>query len=172
MKKNINILLFLLIAGFSAYAFATNWKVKGSPEVKFTGGRISGTIGGLKADIQFDKDHPEQSKISASIDLETLATGFFIKTNHSKDALGADQFPTIKFVSTSVAKSGTGYDAVGKLTMKGATKPCTIHFTFEEKGNDGVFKGSMKVVPKEYGIDRSGTPDDVVIELNVPVTKG
>ena len=55
--------------------------------------------------------------------------------------------------------------------MKGLTKPTVINFTFDDKGSQGTFKGSMKVVPKDFGINRSGTPDQVMVELLVPVTK-
>ncbi|NCD70562.1 YceI family protein [Mucilaginibacter agri] len=173
MKKIVNTGLFAAIISFCAFTFfAGNWKIKESgASVKFSGGKISGSFETLRADIQFDKNQPEQAKISATIDVNSIATGFFIKTNHAKDALGADNYPTIKFVSTSVSKDGVGYVAKGNLTMKGATKPATIHFTFDDKGSEGVFKGSFKVIPKDYGIDRSGTPDDVTIDLIVPVTK-
>ena len=55
--------------------------------------------------------------------------------------------------------------------MKGVTKPAVINFTFDDKGGAGVFKGTMKVIPKEFGIDRNGTPDQVLVSLTVPVTK-
>lgn len=172
MKKIIYPAIIAVFIGLSAFALASNWKVKGEAEVKFTSGRINGTFGGLKTDIQFDKAHPEQAKISASIETESIATGFFLKNSHAKDALGTDKYPTIKFTSTSVAKSGNGFDAKGQLTMKGVTKPSTIHFTFDDKGSEGVFKGEFKVIPKEYGIDRSGTPEQVTVDLTVPVVKG
>jgi polyisoprenoid-binding protein YceI len=172
MKKIMYPIIALLIVGTSAFAFLGNWKVKsGEASVKFSGGKISGAFEGLKADINFDKAHPEQSKISATIEVENIATGFFLKNSHAKDALGAEKYPTIRFVSSSVKKGGSGYEAEGSLTMKGVTKPVTIHFTFDDKGSEGVFKGNFKVIPKEYGIDRSGTPDQVNIELVVPVSK-
>lgn len=149
-----------------------NWKVKEDEAVvKFSSGKIKGSFKGLKADIVFDKEHPEQAKFSASIDATSIATGFFLKNSHAKNALGVDKYPTIKFVSTSVNKSEDAYLAKGNLTMKGISKPATIHFTFDEKGNEGVFKGDFKVIPKDYGIDRSGTPPQVMVNLTVPVTK-
>lgn len=173
MKKNIFPALITAIICLSAFAVLTgNWKVKDSEAVvKFTGGRISGTFSGLKAEILFDKKHPEQAKISASIETGSVATVFFLKNNHAKDALGADKFATIRFVSTSVTKSGEAFEAIGKLTMKGVTRPSTIHFTFEDKETQGIFKGTFKVIPKDYGIDRNGTPDHVDVELTVPVAK-
>ena len=158
--------------GLFAFTLISNWKVKSDEsEITFTSKKINGSFKGLKAEIVFDKEHPEEAKFSASIDAPSLATGFFLKNMHAKDALGVDQYPLIKFVSTSVSKNADGYLAKGNLTMKGVTKPATIHFTFEDKGNQGVFKGTFKVIPKEFGIDRSGTPDEVMVSLVVPVTK-
>ena len=160
-----------VISLFAFTLISTNWKIKGDEAtVEFTS-KISGSFTGLKADIMFDKDHPELAKISASVDATSIATGFFIKTSHAKDALGVDEYPTIKFVSTSVTKNAGAYLANGKLTMKGVTRPATIHFTFEDSGNGGVFKGTFEVIPKDFGIDRSGTPDKVMVKLIVPVTK-
>jgi polyisoprenoid-binding protein YceI len=172
MKKTMFPLLLLFVVSISALALTLNtYKVKSPYEVKFAGGRINGIFEELKANIQFDKENPEASKISATIVVESIATGFFIKNNHAKDALDADKYPTISFVSTNVTKSGSAYQAAGKLTMKDVTKPVTIHFTFDDKGAEGIFKGDFKVVPKEFGITRNGSPDELTISLTVPVTK-
>ena len=168
MKKIIYPPLIVLVISLQAFVVLSTWKVKTEEaSVKFTSGKINGSFKGLKADIVFDKEHPEQAKISATIETPTIATGFFLKNSHAKDALGTDKYPTIKFVSTAVAKNGNGYVAKGNLTMKGVTKPASINFTFDEK----TFKGNMKVIPKEFGIDRSGTPPQVMVDLVVPVTK-
>lgn len=164
-------LLCLIVIGFSAFNFFAGWKLKSGAEVRFQGGRISGNFETLKADIQFDKAHPEQAKISATVDANSLATGFFIKTSHAKDAIDADNHPNITFTATSVTKSGNGYQATGRLTLKGVSRTETIHFTFDDKGNEGVFKGGFKIIPKEYNITRSGTPDELNIYLTVPVSK-
>jgi polyisoprenoid-binding protein YceI len=173
MKKIMYSLLALLVISVSAFAFAlTTYKVKSPYDVSFAGGRISGKFETLKANIQFDKAAPEQSKISATIEVESIATGFFIKNNHAKDALDAENHPTITFTSTAVSKSGNAYQAVGNLNMKGVTKPVTIHFTFDDKGAEGIFKGSFKVKPKDFSITRNGSPDELTISLTVPVSKG
>ena len=161
-----------LISLFAFNLAGDRWKIKEADSVvEFKGGRISGSFSGLKAEISFDKEHPEWAKISASIDAPSIATGFFLKTNHAKDALGVDKYPVIKFISTSVNKDAGTYIAKGNLTLKGVTKPALIHFTFDDNGKEGVFKGSFKVIPKDFGIDRNGTPDEVMVKLTVPVIK-
>lgn len=174
MKKILYLLICTFIISISAYALAsTIWKVKGDQSiVKFsTGGNINGEFKGLKADIHFDKLHPEEAKISASIDATSIATGFFLKNSHAKDALAVDKYPTISFISTAITKNGNAFQASGKLMMRGITKPAIIHFTFEDKGNEGIFKGTFKIIPRDFGIDHNGTPDHVDISLTVPVTK-
>jgi polyisoprenoid-binding protein YceI len=169
---SVKVLACLFMAvGLSAFVIAAGWKVKEGYEVKFENGAIHGVFTGLKADIQFDKVHPEAAKISASIDATSLSTGFFIKTNHAKDAIDAEKYPSITFTSSTVTKSGNEYQAAGKLTLKGVTKPITIHFTFDDKGNEGIFKGTFKVISKEFNITRNGSPEYLNISLTVPVSK-
>ena len=173
LKRVVCTVLVLLAIGLSAFAILSDtWKVDPDRyEVTFSGGKINGTFKGLKADIQFDKVHPEQSKISASIDAGSVSTGFFLKNSHAKDALGADLYPTISFTSTNVTMGASGYQALGKLTLKGVTKPATIYFTFDDKGNTGIFKGEFTINPADFKIDRKGTPAQVIIYLTVPVVK-
>jgi len=171
MKKIMCMVLAALVIGLSAFIALTNWKVKEPYEVKFSGGKIHGEFKGLKARIQFDPTHPEESKISASIDINTIATGFFLKNSHAKDALDVDKYPTISFNSTAVSKNGNGYKSIGQLTLRGVTKPVTIYFTFEGSGRDWIFKGSFKFAPRSFNITHNGTPDELTILLNVPVTQ-
>ncbi|HZY37023.1 MAG TPA: YceI family protein [Mucilaginibacter sp.] len=172
MKKLIYPAAFA-VAGLLAFTLATiTWKVNSDQaEVKFTSDKVDGSFTGLKASIVFDEQHPEEAKLSATIDATSVATGFFLKSMHARDALGSDTYPTIKFESTAVSKNGNGYVAKGNLTLKGATRPEAIYFTFTAKGNQGVFKGNMTVVPKDFGIDHNGTPPKVMISLTVPVSK-
>ena len=171
MKKISIAVSCVLLISLQAFVVLNVWKVKTSEaSVKFSSGKINGSFKGLKAAINFSKDHPEQASISASIASGSIATGFFLKNSHAKDALGTEKYPLIKFVSTAVVKSGAGYIAKGNLTLKGVTRPASISFTFDEKGNQGVFKGNMTVRPKDFGIDRSGTPEKVAVQLVVPVT--
>jgi len=172
--KTIKLLAMMAaLTGLLAFSLIeANWRVKSDEaEVKFTSKKINGTFSGLKANILFDERHPEEAKIAATIDATSIATGFFLKNMHAKDALGADNYPTIKFESTAVAKNGNGYAAKGNLTLKGITRPAVIYFTFKNEGNQGIFNGEMKIIPRDFGIDHNGTPNQVTVQLTVPVTK-
>lgn len=176
MKKNILIsaIFLLLIASAFKVIEIVNWKVKDDTyTVTFKGGHISGAIKGLKATVLFDEANPAKSKITASIDANSVKTGNGMRDKHarSESALAADKFPSITFVSDAVSKKGTGYEASGKLTMKGVTKQVLLPFTIEHKGDEAILNGTLKISPKDFNVERGGTPDFLDITIKVPVTK-
>lgn len=174
MKKINYTFLTALFISLSAFTFVTSndWKVKENEyEVKFSGTKVSGTFQGLKANIQFDETHPEAAKISATIDATSVSTGFFLKTSHVKEGLDTEKYPTIQFVSESVAKKGDLYQAVGKLTLKGVTKEARIDFACIGGRGERTFNGKFTVIPKEFNITKSGTPDHIDISLKIPVSR-
>ncbi|MBA2613692.1 MAG: YceI family protein [Bacteroidetes bacterium] len=170
--KNIKLTLALATILFaSAFTFiqSVNWKVKEGYTVKFTGKKVDGIFKGLKAEINFNEKDPGKSKILASIDATTANTGSGIMNKHAKseDGLNTEKFPTINFESSEITKMANGFLATGKLTLRGVTKEIKFPFTF---AND-TFNGKFAIAPKEYGVTRNGTPDEITIELNIPVTK-
>ena len=174
MKKIIYPALIAIVFITSAFTVvnSVNWKVKeDSYSIKFTGKRIEGIFKGLKTGIVFDETNPANSKISASIDASTANTGNGMKNKHTRQGLDVDKFPTIKFESVSISKKGTSYEAIGKLTIKDVTKEVTMPFTFANKGEAGIFSAKFSVIPKDYNITKSQTPDIIEVELNIPVTK-
>lgn len=166
-------LVLLLTSAFVIYQ-STNWKVKEGYSVKvFRNSQIQYPIffKGLKAEISFDKEHPEKSKIRATIDATTVDTGVELMTAHAKEenVLHTDKFPVITFESRSILKNNSGYETTGTLTMKGITKEITFPFTFK---ND-TFSGSFTIAARDFNITREGAvpSGEIRIELMIPVTK-
>jgi polyisoprenoid-binding protein YceI len=176
MKIFLNALTLFAILAFTITQRVT-WKVKDDYKVKFNGG----TFKGLKALILFNENSPENSRITASIDARTINTGNRLTDEHAKDrqALDVENFPLITFVSTSIRKNATGYEATGNLTLKGLTKEVKLPFVFDSnKASEKfpfvpkeTFRGVLSITPKDFNITRAGVPDQVSIELLIPVTK-
>lgn len=172
VKKIIILILVLSSLAFSILNLG-NWKLKEDAySIQFNGTKVDGFLEGLKTTLVFDKDRLENSKFIATIDAKTINTGNWLKNRHaaSKDALDAEHFPIIKFESTKITVTNEGYNAVGQLTLKGITKTINLPFSFLSKGNEAVFKGSIKLSPKDYNITRNGTPEIIEVEILVPVT--
>lgn len=171
--KIASIALISMMASAFTINQATKWTVKDEAYViTFKGPKAEGIFKGLKANINFDAGNLEQSKFSATIDVNTINTGNGMKNKHAKseDALNAKQFPTISFESSSILKKADSFEAIGKLTIKGITKELVLPFTFEIKNNEGIFKGKFLVNTKDFSINRTGVPEKVEIDLVIPTT--
>ncbi len=153
---------------------ATNWKVKEGYIVKvFRNDQIEYPIffKGLQAALMFDEKNPESSKLFASIDASTIESGNNEMNAHAKEksVLDAQVFPIITFESTSIKRTDAGYEALGKLNMKGITKEIKLPFIFR---ND-TFSGKFEIGAKDFEITREGASPSgqIKIELIIPVTK-
>jgi polyisoprenoid-binding protein YceI len=173
MKKLIYPALIATIITTSAFTLINNstlWNVKeGSYSVKFTSKKFDGEFKGLKSELLFDETNLAASKLTATIDANTINNG--MRNGHAKKGLDAQTFKVVKFVSTSITKTSGGYESTGNLTIKDVTKQIKIPFTFTKTAEGGVFAGTFSVKPAEYHVTRSGTPEILDFQINVPVTK-
>lgn len=160
---------------FMASAFTVltaNWKVKDENyTVKFTSSKMDGGFKGLKADLTFDETNLDAAKLVATIDAATVKTGNSWRDKHARQGLDAEKYPSIKFESEAVFKKGDAYVVLGKLYLKDVIKGIGIPFTFTKNATGGVFEGSFTIKPEEYHVTKMGTPEEVTIQLSIPVTK-
>ncbi len=93
------------------------------------------------------------------------------KTMHSAEVLDSQQFPEIRFRSTSVEKTREGNWTVhGQLTLHGQTQPVVVSVT----GSSGHYRGSCAFKQRTFGIQpvslAGGTikvKDEVKIEFEI-----
>jgi polyisoprenoid-binding protein YceI len=140
--------------------------------VSYSYGRFD-DIGGT---ITMDAD-PAKSKIEFTAKVASVNTGNKQRDGHLTSAafFNAAQHPTIKFVSTKVAKAGDGYDVAGNLTMHGVTKP--IRFKLEPTGTGkdmqgkalAGFESTLAVKRSDFGMTQMIGPvaDDVKVIVSV-----
>ena len=117
------------------------WNVNASAaQIKFgvkgPFGTVRGNLSGLRSIIQFDKDNLAASSIRAGADPKSISTGIKLRNRdlQKEKYLNSDNYPSINFQSDKIQRSGTGYKAIGDLTIKGVTKRVEIPFSFSEKG--------------------------------------
>jgi polyisoprenoid-binding protein YceI len=101
--------------GFAVHQFL------GTTHGKFT--RFSGKIG-------VDREHPENSSVTAQIDVRSIDTHIKKRDDHlrSLEFFNVEKFPEVTFRSRSVKRTGPqSGDILGDLTMHGVTRPVTLH---------------------------------------------
>jgi polyisoprenoid-binding protein YceI len=101
--------------GFSVHQFL------GTTQGKFT--KVNGKI-------DVNREHPENSAVTAQIDVRSIDTRIKKRDDHLRSAefFNVDKYPQITFKSRSVKQTGPqSGDILGDLTIHGVTKPVTLH---------------------------------------------
>jgi polyisoprenoid-binding protein YceI len=131
-----NLIAAVVVAGFSPAASA-NDTYKFDPSgsaIGFTVHQFLGTTHGkftsFSGKIEVDREHPENSSVTAQIHVRSIDTHIKKRDDHlrSPEFFNVEKFPQITFRSRSVKRTGPqSGDILGDLTMHGVTRPITLH---------------------------------------------
>ncbi len=131
-----NSITAFVVAGLSSAALA-NETYKFDPSGSTIGfsvhqflGTTHGKFAKFNGRINVDREHPENSSVTAQIDVRSIDTRIKKRDDHLRSAefFNVDKFPQITFKSRSVKQTGPqSGDILGDLTMHGVTKPVTLH---------------------------------------------
>ncbi len=184
-----------LVAGTAtlANAQATNWKIDPAHSaadfsIRHLGlSNVHGHFGGVNGTITLDPADLTKASVNATVDVTTVDTGMPQRDTHLKSADFFDvaKYPTMTFVSKSVAKSADGYTVTGDLTMHGVTKPVVLALdpSKEQIGPDGKprrgFEATTTLNRQDFGMKWNGAlksgdavlSDDVKVTLDVEAVK-
>ncbi len=111
---------------------------------------VKGSFGGMKGEINFDRENLSDASFNVCIDANSINTGITKRDEHlrKEDFFDVEKYPTICFTSTNIINSKMGYTARGNLTLHGVTKEVTIPFTI--KGS--TFVGNIEILRKDFGV--------------------
>ena len=184
MNRTLRLQLLIAAAGlaFSAVAFAAEWKVvPETSNVMFTGAqqgtKFNGRFGTFTAQINLDAKDPTKGSIVGTVQVDSVNTRDHDRDSPflDKDWFNAKEFPEAKFESQKIEKAADGsYQATGKLTLKGTTKPALMKFTFgaAPSGGSAQFAGTMKINRFDFNVgegwnDTSWVSQDVAVEVKL-----
>lgn len=98
---------------------------------------VHGNFDSFDADVDFNPDRVEDTKVSFTIDAASVDTNWQARDEHirGKDFLDASAHPSITFVSTKVVPTGADTaDITGELTIKETTQTVTLQATLNKLG--------------------------------------
>jgi len=173
--KKLNIILFIgLLLVVSSFTNFSRWNIENNFSIHFAGSSVEGIFEKFKGEIVFNENALETSNFSLIIEVESIATGNWLKNRHAKNDkwLDSDKYPDITFKSTKFLKTAAGYAVKGILTMHGIQKEITIPFTFSNQ----IFKGNFSVNRMDYKIGNmegmsKKVSNEIKIDFVVPVTR-
>jgi polyisoprenoid-binding protein YceI len=175
MKKILILMFFVLTVGIVT---ATKWTPTTASVVfyiKNAGITVDGSLAGLKASVKFDPKSLDNSKIYASVDVNTIKTGIEQRDKHLKEAtyFNAAKYPEITMESSSFSKDGSQYIGNFDVTIKGKVKTIRVPFTFTENNGKGTFNGRFNLNRLDFGVGKSSfiLDDDVLVKITLNTTK-
>jgi polyisoprenoid-binding protein YceI len=122
---------------------------------------IAGTFDQWEASLTFTPPAAESAVLAVKIQAASVNTGSGLKdkTLQSEEFFNVAQDPWITFHSTQIVQTGPEtFDVQGTFTMRGVSKPETLHLTLTGKGTGaGEIRGTMAFDRKDYGMT-SGIP--------------
>ncbi len=150
---------------------------------------VKGRFTGVSGTLYLDENNVANSRVAASIDASSIATGDAQRDGHLKspDFFDAEQYPTLTFRSTRIVPDGDGeLKATGELTIHGVAREVTFAVegpTAPAKdpwGNTRVaISATTKVNRRDFGLTWNAVletggilvGDEVTITLDVQFIK-
>jgi polyisoprenoid-binding protein YceI len=136
---------------------------------------IEGTFDQWEASLTFASPAVESAVLDVKIQAASVNTGSGLKdsTLKSKDFFNVEEDPVITFLSTAPVQTGPEtFDVPGTFTIRGVSKPETLHLTVSGKGTgSGAITGTMAFDRKDFGMTH-GIPflhiaDRVEVRVNL-----
>jgi len=95
--------------------------------------------------LDFSPDNLAASKLDVTVEMTSLDTGDKERddTLRGTDLFAVAKYPQAHFVSTQITKTASGYDAVGKLTLRGVSRDLHVPFTFRAANEQGKSVGYL-----------------------------
>ena len=150
-------------------------------------GTAKGTFTKFSGTVMVDRDHPEESSVTAIIQVTTIDTGLAKRDEHlcGDDFFNVKKFPEITFKSRQVKKTGpSAGEIVGDFTMHGVTRPITLRVALSgsvEPDAKQPLKWHVTTGPikrSEFGLSWSKSVeaismigDDVTVEMDIETPK-
>jgi polyisoprenoid-binding protein YceI len=147
----------------------------GTAKGKFT--KFTGTI-------DVDREHPERSSVTATIQAASIDTAVATRDEHlrGEDFFNAGKFPEITFRSRRVKQTGPkSGDIVGDLTMHGVTRTITLHAQLLDPSESSTSRWRITTAPlkrSEFGLAWSKSVevvsmigDEVAVDLQIEAVR-
>ena len=146
------------------------------------GAQNKGTFKKYTVTFDFAADNLAASKLDVVIDMGSLDTG---DKDRDDTLRGADLFnitknPQARFTSEQIVKTAAGYDAVGKLTLRGVSKDTHVPFTLRTTNEQGkavnYLAGKTTIKRLDFGVGQGDwkstewVGNDVTISYAVRLT--
>jgi polyisoprenoid-binding protein YceI len=128
---------------------------------------VTGRFKQFSGTIQVDREHPEKSSVTATIEVKSMDTGIAKRDAHlrSEEFFNVAKFPEITFKSRSVKQTGPDAGEIfGDFTMHGMTRQIALRVKLlkEEQGKTTRWQVTTQPLSRrEFGVQFGKTLEGV-----------
>jgi len=155
-----------------------------SLEFSFTqaGAQNQGRFKSFPVVFDFAPDALTASRLEVTVDMNSLDTGDQERDDNLRDSdlFAVKRYPQAHYSATQFSKAASGYEALGKLTLRGVTRELRVPFTFrtatENGAGVGYMSGKLTIRRLDFGVGQGDwkstewVGNDVGITFNVRLT--
>lgn len=120
---------------------------KSSLEFAFdqAGAQNKGKFTRFAVSFDFSPENLAAGRLEVTVEMGSADTGDQERddTLRGADLFAAAKFPQAHYTATQFTKTATGYEAAGKLTLRGVTRDVRVPFTFRTATENGIAVGYM-----------------------------
>jgi len=140
------------------------------------GAQNQGHFARFPVTLDFSPDNPAGGHLDVSVEMGSLDSGDKERddTLRGDDMFAVKKFPQAHFSATQFVKTASGFEAVGKLTIRGVTRDARVPFAFrtasENGGTVGYMTGKTSIKRLDYSVGQGDWKSTEWVGNDVGVT--
>jgi polyisoprenoid-binding protein YceI len=109
------------------------------------GAKNQGHFARFPVSFDFSPDNLAASRLEVTVEMGSFTTGDQERdeTLRSDDLFAVAKYPQAHYSATQFSRTASGFEAVGKLTLRGVTRDLRVPFTFRTAAENGASVGYM-----------------------------
>ena len=123
--------------------------------------------------------NPAGGSLDVTVDVSSLDTADGERDGILRDVdlFNVKKFPNARFVAEKLSKTGSGYEANGKLTVRDVTRDVKVPLAFKAAGNGGQLTGKTTLKRLDFGVGQGDwkstewVDDGVTVQLDLQLTR-
>jgi len=118
------------------------------------GAKFTGAFKTFRVSFDFDPATPTKGSLDVTIETPSIDTQDAERDEilRGRDFFWTEKYPQAVFHAERFEPDGTGFRAVGELSIRGAKKPAIVRFTLAPAAGVSVMKGTANLRRLDFGL--------------------
>jgi len=119
------------------------------------GAKNQGRFARFPVTFDFSAETQAASRLEVTVEMSSITTGDQERddTLRGDDLLAVAKYPQAHFSATQFTRTASGFEAAGKLTLRGVTRDVRVPFTFRTATENGTAVGYMNGAATLHRLD-------------------